>query len=107
MNEFSELEMINRMYEENIDDDRHFDETLINKMRRNMKTSDFKKGDKVKYIPTHANGDRKHKDCENGVVSSTNNKFVFVKYDNAMCIMTTGDEPYTSQATKPEDLIKF
>ena len=71
-----------------------------------MKTSDFKHGDRVTYIPTHAGRDIKHKDCENGVVSSTNDRFVFVKYDNGMCIMTTGDEPYTSQATNPDDLIK-
>ena len=31
MSEFSELDLINRMYEEDIDFDRHFDETLINK----------------------------------------------------------------------------
>ena len=71
-----------------------------------MTTKDFKRGDKVRYVPNHANGDVHHKDCQNGVVSSTNEKFVFVKYDNAMCIMTTGDEPYTSQATKRENLIR-
>jgi hypothetical protein len=72
-------------------------------------TGDFKKGDKVTYIPSHArdtfNKRGSHPDIENGVVSSTNEKFVFVKYDNAACKMVTGDEPYTSQATKPEDLV--
>jgi len=68
-------------------------------------TSDFEKGDLVKYIPTHAEGNHKHPDCENGVVSSVNDKFVFVKYDNKMCIMTTGDEPYTAKATDPDDLV--
>lgn len=71
-----------------------------------MEISDFKKGDCVRYIPTHANEDPKHEDCENGIVSSVNKKYVFVKYDNAMCIMTTGDEPYTAAATKPENLIR-
>ena len=71
-----------------------------------MKTTEFKKGERVRYIPHHAHGDIKHKDCENGVVSSTNNSWVFVKYDNLMCIMTTGDEPYTAQATDPNDLVK-
>ena len=71
-----------------------------------MKLNEFKKGDKVKYIPTHAENDPGHKDCKCGVVSSVNEKFVFVKYNNDMCIMTTGDEPYTAQATSPEDLIK-
>lgn len=70
-----------------------------------MKTSDFQKGMKVRYVPNHANGDASHKDCEDGVVSSTNDRFVFVKYDNAVCIMLTGDEPYTSQATNADDLI--
>ncbi len=71
-----------------------------------MTTADFQKGMKVRYIPTHAHGDRRHPDCEDGVVSSVNAKNVFVKYDNKMCIMTTGDEPYTAQATDPEDLIR-
>ena len=72
-----------------------------------MNTSDFKKGDRVKYIPHHANGDRFHPDCQTGVVRSTNEFFVFVIYDNAMQTMTTGDEPYTAQATLAEDLIKL
>lgn len=65
---------------------------------------DYKKGDKVRYIPNHANGDTTHPDCENGVVSSVNEKWVFVKYDNLMCTMTTGDEPYTAHAAKRENL---
>ena len=75
-------------------------------MKRRSNVSDFKHGDKVRYVPSHAHGDAKHKDCQNGVVSSTNEKWVFVKYDNSMCIMTTGDESYTAAATNPEDLIK-
>lgn len=67
----------------------------------------YKKGDKVRYIPNHANGDNRHRDCENGVVSSVNEYgTIFVKYDNDMCIMTTGDEPYTAQATPEENLEK-
>ena len=69
-----------------------------------MKTNEFKKGQRVVYTPHHARGDVNHPDCEKGVVSSANEKFVFVKYDNAMCIMVTGDEPYTAQATLPENL---
>jgi hypothetical protein len=66
----------------------------------------FKKGDKVRYIPLHADGDKRHIDCENGVVSSILDLTVFVKYDNAECVMETGDEPFTAQATDPLDLIK-
>ena len=69
-----------------------------------MDLADFKKGIRVRYVPSHAHGDVSHKDCQNGVVSSVNSRFVFVKYDNTMGIMVTGDEPYTSQATRPEDL---
>ncbi len=67
-------------------------------------TADFKKGDLVRYIPHHAKGDSGHKDCQNGVVSSINDKFVFVKYDNGMCTMIDGDEPYTAAATSPWNL---
>lgn len=73
-----------------------------------MKTTDYKKGDRVRYIPPpHAQEDIDHKDCQNGVVSSINNKWVFVKYDNLAGIMITGDEPYTAQATDPNRLIKM
>lgn len=71
-----------------------------------MHIDDCRKGVKVRYIPNHANGDSRHKDCENGVISSVSldRQTVFVKYDNGMCIMTTGDEPYTSQATDIDNL---
>jgi len=65
----------------------------------------FIKGKRVKYIPTHAEGNKKHPDCESGVVSSKNDKYIFVKYDNLMCTMVTGDEPYTAKATDPHDLV--
>ena len=70
-----------------------------------MKPHDFKKGMRVKYIPGIADGDPNHPDCELGAVSSTNDKNVFVKYNNAMCVMIRGDEPYTAQATDPNDLV--
>jgi len=63
----------------------------------------FKKGDLVRYIPSYAK-DSSHTDCENGVVSSINDTFVFVKYDNSICKMVTGDEPYTAQATYSNNL---
>ena len=79
-----------------------------------MKTSDFKKGMRVRYVPSHilSNmaealllGEKVPDGCEDGIVSSTNELCVFVKYDNKVMRMTTGDEPYTSQATEPGDLI--
>lgn len=45
-----------------------------------MNTADFKPGEMVRYIPYHAKGDRGHPDCEDGIVSSTNDWFVFVQY---------------------------
>ena len=70
-------------------------------------TADFSKGERVRYLPLHADGDIRHEDCQNGVVSSTNDRWVFVKYDNLDCVMVTGDEPYTAQATDPNQLVKW
>ena len=72
-----------------------------------MKIADFKKGDLVLYIPNHAGGDVCHDNCQRGVVSSTNDAWVFVKYDNMACIMKTGNEPYIAQATSPDNLTKL
>ncbi|MDD5547113.1 MAG: hypothetical protein PHO67_08185 [Candidatus Omnitrophica bacterium] len=68
------------------------------------KLSEFSHGMRVLYVPHHANGDVTHPDCQRGVVSSVGSKFVFVKYDCAAGMMMTGDEPFTAQATDPEDL---
>lgn len=65
----------------------------------------FPKGTHVRYIPGIAEGDPEHPSCQDGVVSSTNDKYVFVKYHTKLIRFKTGDEPYTAQATKPEDLI--
>lgn len=43
--------------------------------------ANYKPGDRVIYIPNHANGDRAHPDCMRGTVSSTNDYFVFVRFD--------------------------
>ncbi len=65
----------------------------------------FKRGDRVVYIPMHADGDRNHKDCEHGIVSSITKKYVFVKYDRPNWIKTDPDESVTAQATSAEDLV--
>jgi hypothetical protein len=65
-----------------------------------MTTADFKEGKNVVYIPPHAQGDINHKDCEIGVVSSVNEKFVYVKYVRNSILQQT------SQATNPKDLRK-
>jgi len=77
------------------------------------KTSDFKKGDKVRYVPNHANGNIHHPRCKDGVVSSHNPLFVFVKYYHTLANgikwppIETGDEPYTAAATKVENLVRI
>ena len=78
-----------------------------------MKRGKFRKGKRVVYVPTHAHQNFNHPDCERGVVSSVNDKFVFVKFDIEAynnhgtkfdVKMMTGDEDYTAQACDPRDL---
>ena len=54
----------------------------------------FKPGDHVIYIPGHAGGDPNHPECERGVVTSTNDKNVFVRFGTV-----------NSQACDPGDLV--
>lgn len=71
-----------------------------------METSKlFQKGARVIYIPNHAEEDARHPDSQHGVVSSIKGDTVFVKYDNAMMKMVTGDEPYTAQGTPVRNLV--
>lgn len=67
--------------------------------------SDYTKGERVKYLPHHAEGDPNHPDVKTGCVSSTNSSWVFVKYDLPDLVMTTGDEPYTANATHVSQLV--
>lgn len=41
----------------------------------------FLDGDRVRYVPWHAHGDPQHRDCQLGVVTSTNHQCVFVRID--------------------------
>jgi len=59
------------------------------------KPSDFAIGDPVTYVPYHAHGDASHKDCERGHVTSTNERFVFVRFKGS-----------TSEACKPDQLVR-
>jgi hypothetical protein len=40
----------------------------------------FQDGDRVLYIPGHAQGDPNHEDCEMGHVTRSTDKFVFVRF---------------------------
>lgn len=47
-------------------------------------TKEFKKRDRVLYVPLHAHGNREHRDCERGVVvrrATTEENAYFVLYD--------------------------
>ena len=60
---------------------------------------------RVRYFPKHVSRNNpSHPDVQYGCVSSVNEFFVFVKYDNFECRMFTGDEPFTAQVTSPCDL---
>lgn len=69
-------------------------ETKMSAFNPSGLTSEFKPGDRVAYVPGHANGDSSHPDVERGIVTSTNPYFVFVRY---------GRETQ-AQATSPHDL---
>ena len=58
---------------------------------------------RVAYIPGHAFGDMAHPDVEQGIVSSTNSKNVFVKFNEALSRF--GWDGATSQSCCPEDLV--
>lgn len=66
-----------------------------------MTTDDFKIGQPVRYVPRHAHGDTSHQDCENGIVSSKNDVYVFVRY-----YYENGGLRENAQATIPDDLVK-
>lgn len=65
-----------------------------------MELSDFKPGDRVKYVPYHAHGNRQHMDCEDGEVSSVNSTYVFVRFVKQGLMQRTG------QACLPNQLVK-
>ena len=60
-------------------------------------------GVRVAYIPGHAFGDMAHPDVEYGIVSSSNDKNVFVKFDRIVSRLSL--DGTTSQSCCPEDLV--
>jgi hypothetical protein len=58
--------------------------------------ADFRRGDRVRYIPNHAHGDSHHPDCQTGTVTSVSVMYVFVRFKGE-----------TSEACDAEDLIKW
>jgi hypothetical protein len=67
-----------------------------------MNCTDFSPGMRVLYVPHHAQGNINHPDAERGTVSSTTDKYVFVKFDKHL--NRHGWDGTTSQACDPGDL---
>ncbi len=61
----------------------------------------FTTGERVTYVPNHANGDYLHADCERGIVSSVRYGTVFVTYLNRDGTLQT-----IAKATYPQDLVR-
>jgi hypothetical protein len=68
-----------------------------------MNLSDAYRQQKVAYVPTHARGDLNHHAVERGLVSSHNDKYVFVKFDKQLAKF--GWDGTTSQSCDPADLV--
>lgn len=60
----------------------------------------FKEGDRVVYMPLHADGDLTHPDCETGTVTRVGGKYTFVKFDK-----NRTDQP--GVACDPDDLVSL
>lgn len=58
----------------------------------------------VRYIPMHARDDLSHPDVEDGIVSSKNDSFVFVKFHRQVADL--GWQGATAQSCKPENLVR-
>lgn len=69
-----------------------------------LELKDFNPGDEVIYVPYHAEGNRKHTDCEWGRVSSVNDHYVFVRFNKTVAKL--GWEGTTSQGCKVDQLQK-
>lgn len=74
---------------------------------------DFEPGERVKYIPRHANGNPHHPDCETGIVLRLGDirplETVFVVYDTINRVMTdlAIASRYTAAGTNPRELVKI
>jgi len=64
----------------------------------------FKPGDEVVYTPTYSDGSPCFINYENGIVTSMNDIYVFVLFDEVDSTSSRG--PCKSQPILPKDLIK-
>ena len=66
--------------------------------RRKLNQEIIESGDRVIYVPTHAEGNINHPDCEYGIVKSWNKRGIFVNY------VRNGIPQMTAELTDPRDL---
>jgi hypothetical protein len=64
-----------------------------------------KVGDRVRYVPLHADGDIYHPDCEDGRISSFGELTVYVKFNKS--VGRHGWDGASAIACDPEDLRKL
>jgi len=75
-----------------------------------MESKDFTPGDLIRFIPMHANGNKEHPDCEDGIVTSVTCTTVFCRFVfNASFGKSAGRwrTIANSEACHPKDLIKI
>ena len=74
-----------------------------------MTTDELRIGQRVRYVPAHARGDRNHPDCEDGIIRSFNRHGdPFVVYDNktrGRMLTLELAENWTAACTDPSDLV--
>ena len=66
----------------------------------------FQRGERVRYVPSHAEGDVAHLDVEYGVVSTENATCVFVRYYPQISRDWHGFEGATSQGTYRRNIVR-
>ncbi len=68
----------------------------MKKQERESTVHSFDIGDEVRFVPMHAEGNMQHPDCENGRVTSKNERYVFVSFNN-----------FGPQACSPSQLVRM
>ncbi len=76
--------------------------TILSRQENELKAIEFTHGMRVLYVPNHACGSQSHPDCEEGTVSSANDKYVFVRFDKQ--VKKFGWHGTTSQACDTDNL---
>lgn len=71
---------------------------------KRLTLQEIEPGMHVRYLPMHANGQLSHPDVEEGIVSSKNDHFAFVKFHKQVAKL--GWDGTTAQSCGAESLIE-